>query len=346
MRDYVGRLLAGNYDVVSVADGAAALAAAKAHPPDLVLSDVMMPELDGFGLLRELRADPRTRIIPVILLSARAGEEASVEGLAAGADDYLIKPFTARELLARVRTHIDLARLRREWSAQLQQANHELEAFSYSVSHDLRAPLRAIDGFSKAVMTSQGDRLDEQARGQLQRVRAAAGRMSVLIDDLLALSRITRHVLVRAPADLSAIATAVVGDLRHQNPDRRVEVAIEPGLSAQADARLMRVVLENLIGNAWKFTAKRDGAQIWFGAVASDGPRTFVVRDNGAGFDQTYAKQLFNAFQRLHTTAEFEGTGIGLATVARVVGRHGGRVWAEAEVDKGASFFFTLDTEP
>jgi signal transduction histidine kinase len=346
MRAYVSRLLADSYDVLAVADGAAALAAAKAHPPDLVLSDVMMPELDGFGLLRELRADPRTRIIPVILLSARAGEEASVEGLAAGADDYLVKPFSARELLARVRTHVDLARLRREWSAQLQQANQELEAFSYSVSHDLRAPLRAIDGFSKAVMTSQGDRLDEQARGQLQRVRAAAGRMSILIDDLLALSRITRHVLVREATDLSAIANALVGDLRHQHPDRRVEVAIEPGLSAQADARLMRVVLDNLIGNAWKFTAKRAGAQIWFGAVARQGPRAFVVRDNGAGFDQTYAKQLFRAFQRLHTVAEFEGTGIGLATVARVVGRHGGRVWAESEVDKGASFFFTLESEP
>jgi len=345
MRDYVARLLGDQYQVTAVRDGAAALAAARADPPDLVLSDVMMPELDGFGLLRALRADPDTRTVPVILLSARAGEEASVEGLAAGADDYLVKPFSARELLARVRTHVDLARLRRDWALQLQQANQELEAFSYSVSHDLRAPLRAIDGFSKAVLTSQGDRLDEQGRGYLNRVRAATTRLSTLIDDLLALSRISRHAVHREPVDLGEIAAAVVADLRHRDPARTVEVSIEPGLQAEADGRLMAVVLDNLIGNSWKFTRYREHAQIFFGRVAVEGGSAFVVRDNGAGFDQAYAKNLFGAFQRLHAESEFEGTGIGLATVFRIVSRHGGRVWARGEVDRGASFFFTLGSD-
>jgi signal transduction histidine kinase len=345
MRDYVSRLLGDEYEVTAVADGAAALAAAIDQPPDLVLSDVMMPELDGFGLLRALRADPRTCTMPVILLSARAGEEASVEGLSAGADDYLVKPFSARELLARVRTHVDLARRRREWASQLHQANQELEAFSYSVSHDLRAPLRAIDGFSKAVMTSQGERLDEQGHRYLQRVRAATARMSTLIDDLLELSRISRHVLRRERVDLGEVANAVIAELRQRDPDRLVEVTVEAGLSADADSRLAAIVLENLIGNAWKFTGKRARAEIFFGKVGTDGRTAFVVRDNGAGFDQTYAKNLFSAFQRLHTEADFEGTGIGLATVFRIVSRHGGRVWAEGEVERGASFFFTLGSD-
>jgi signal transduction histidine kinase len=345
MRDYVRRLLADRYDVHAVPDGAAALAAARAEPPDLVLTDVMMPGLDGFGLLRELRADPRTRTVPVILLSARAGEESAVEGLQAGADDYLVKPFSARELLARVRTHVDLARLRRVWSRQLEDAIKELEAFSYSVSHDLRAPLRSIDGFSKALLARHAEQLDTQGRSYLERVRAATARMSTLIDDLLDLSRISRGPLRRKSVSLTDVATTIVAELHRQHTTREVIVDIQDGLTAQADARLTAVILENLIGNAWKFTGRRAQAHVSIGRTIADGTAAFFVRDDGAGFDSTYASSLFQPFQRLHGDSEFEGSGIGLATVRRIVARHDGRVWAESEVDRGAVFFFTLGGE-
>jgi signal transduction histidine kinase len=342
MLDYVRRLLSDQYDVQAVADGKSALAAAVAEPPDLILSDVMMPGLDGFSLLRALRSDPRTLTVPVILLSARAGEESAVEGLQAGADDYLVKPFSARELLARVRTHVDLSRLRREWSQQLEEANRELESFSYSVSHDLRAPLRGIDGFSKAILARNGDQLDAQGKVYLQRVRAATARMSNLIDDLLNLARISRSPLRRESVNLSEVAADIAAELRRQHPARKVEIEIEERLIVNADPRLAAVILENLIGNAWKFTGKRASAQITVGQTVAPASPSFFVRDNGAGFDRAYAGAMFQPFQRMHADSEFEGSGIGLATVRRVVVRHGGRIWADSEVDQGATFFFTL----
>jgi signal transduction histidine kinase len=345
MREYVRRLLADQYDVCPVADGQAALAAVHQQRPELVLSDVMMPVLDGFGLLRALREDPETRSIPVILLSARAGEESSLEGLGAGADDYLIKPFSAKELLARVRTHLELARERQSRAEELERANHELGAFSYSVSHDLRAPLRAIDGFSKALLSDYAERLDEQGRHYLQRIRAGSQRMSSLIDDLLELSRIGRAPLKRGTLELGRIAEAVASELRQREPSRTLTFEIAPGLSTLGDERLLTIVLENLLGNAVKFTAKTAHARIWVGREPR-GERAFFVRDNGAGFDMSYASKLFAPFQRLHADSEFEGTGIGLATVQRIVARHGGRIWAEAAVRHGATFFFTLGETP
>jgi signal transduction histidine kinase len=342
MRDYVSRLLSNRYDVAAVPDGETALRSALENPPDLVLSDIMMPGLDGFGLLRKLRGHERTRTVPVILLSARAGEESAVEGLHAGADDYLVKPFSARELLARVRTHLELARLRRSWARELEQANQELEAFSYSVSHDLRAPLRAVDGFSKALLMQQGDRLDEQGKAHLARVRAAASRMSGLIDALLELSRVSRGVLRRETVNLSELAQSVFDDLQRRSPERQVSFEVEPDLTAQADPRLMHAVFENLLGNAWKFTEGRAPAQIRVGTLSGASEPTFRISDNGAGFDMNYADKLFQAFSRLHAQSEFEGTGIGLATVQRIVSRHGGRVWAEGVPGSGATFYFNL----
>jgi signal transduction histidine kinase len=346
MRNYVRRLLADRYDVLAVPDGLAALAAAKQEPPDLVLTDIMMPGLDGFGLLRELRADTRTRTVPVILLSARAGEESAVEGLDAGADDYLAKPFSARELLARVRTHLELAHIRQQWAKELEQANKELEAFSYSVSHDLRAPLRSIDGFSKAILDQYGDKLDQHACHYLDRIRAGSQKMSELINDLLDLSRINRIALKKESISLTAIARSVIADLQNGEPSREVAVEIPDGLTACGDARMAMIVLVNLLGNSWKYSAKQTDARITLGQKKETDEIIFYVRDNGAGFDMAYAGKLFAPFQRLHHDSEFEGTGIGLATVQRIISRHGGRIWVEAAVNEGATFFFTLGATP
>jgi signal transduction histidine kinase len=342
MRDYVRRLLADCYDVIAVPDGLAALAAARDKSPDLVLTDIMMPGLDGFGLLRELRADARTRTIPVILLSARAGEESAVEGLDAGADDYLAKPFSARELRARVRTHLELSRVRQAWANELEQANKELESFSYSVSHDLRAPLRAIDGFSKALLDGYAEKLDKQACHYLERVRTGIQKMSGLIDDLLDLSRVSRAVLRKELVSLTDQARGVIAELQSKEPARKVAIEIADGLSARGDARLITIVLVNLLGNAWKYTGKLPEPRIAFGQENKGDETVFYVRDNGAGFDMAYADKLFAPFQRLHQDSEFEGTGIGLATVQRIVSRHGGRIWVEAAIDEGATFYFTL----
>jgi signal transduction histidine kinase len=349
LRAYLTGLLASAYDVEALPDGRAALARARESPPDLVLSDVMMPELDGLGLLRALREDPGLRDVPVILLSARAGEDAALEGLEANADDYLAKPFSARELFARVRTHLEIQRRRRAWTRELERANgelaranQELEAFSYSVSHDLRAPLRAMDGFSRALLERHAAALDAEGRHYLERVRAATVRMSALIDDLLGLARLARAPLAAERVDLTALARGIVDELRRRDAARDVTVEIADGVAAMGDRRLLAIALENLLGNAWKFTARRAGAHIWFGCEeGAEGP-VFFVRDDGAGFDMAHAEHLFAPFQRLHRAADFEGTGVGLATVQRIVARHGGRVWARGAVGAGATFSFTL----
>jgi PAS domain S-box-containing protein len=232
-----------------------------------------------------------------------------------------------------------------ERAGELEAANGELRAFSYSVSHDLRAPLRSIDGFSLALVEDYGPTLDDRARDYLSRIRASAQRMGELIDALLGLSRVTRAELRRVPLDLSALAAAVVAELRQREPERPVEFTLAPDLSAPGDPSLMRNVLENLLGNAWKFTAGCQPARIEFGCQPSEqtpGGRVFFVRDNGAGFDMTYADRLFGAFQRLHDQREFPGTGVGLASVQRIIIRHGGRVWAEAVAGEGATFYFNL----
>ena len=225
---------------------------------------------------------------------------------------------------------------------ELERKNNELEAFSYSVSHDLRAPLRGIDGFSQALLEDYAEKLDSKGQDYLRRVRAGAQRMGELIDDLLELSRVGRAELTCARVDLSRTADSVLVDLKKRDPERKVLTVIEDGLQVEADGRLMRVALDNLLGNAWKFTAKRQEAKIEFRATRRDGVTTYFIRDNGAGFSMSYADKLFEAFQRLHSESEFPGSGIGLATVHRIIDRHGGRVWAEGEVDRGAIFYFTL----
>jgi light-regulated signal transduction histidine kinase (bacteriophytochrome) len=227
--------------------------------------------------------------------------------------------------------------------AETEAANRELEAFSHSVAHDLRAPLHVIDGYCQALLEDCGDMLDVQGKTYLDRVCRSAERMGRLIEDLLKLSRITRADLHRQSIDLSQLAHSVIAALREREPHRHVDVNITDGIVANCDEGLLRVVLENLLGNAWKFTGKRPDARIEVSALMQNGASVYFVRDNGAGFDMAIAGKLFSAFERLHPSTEFEGTGIGLATVHRIIGRHGGRIWAESEMDRGASFFFSLD---
>jgi signal transduction histidine kinase len=274
--------------------------------------------------------------------SVRARESGSGELLMlTGAFNEMLEQLQARDRSLQ-ESRDQLEQRVRERTAALDASNQELEAFCYSVSHDLRSPLRAIDGFSQALLEDMEGRLDGDAAGHLARIRAATQRMAALIDDLLSLSRITRTDLSIKRVDLSTMARAVCEELAAAQPGRDVAVEIREGLEVMADPRLMRQVLENLLGNAWKFTSKQPQARVEFGAHAGPDGRVFVVRDNGAGFDPAYADRLFGVFQRLHAMHDFPGTGVGLAIVDRIVKRHGGRIWAEAAMGKGAAFYFTL----
>ena len=287
----------------------------------------------------------KNQVIGVLTIASRrpgayAGDD--LEVLMPLADQMAIALRNA-QLYAQIQDNAaELERRVAERTAQLENANRELEAFSYSVSHDLRAPLRAMDGFSAALVTSYADKLDSQAHDYLQRIRAASQRMGRLIDDLLKLSRVTRSEISQTDVDLSKLAAEVFAELRSRYPERNVEIVVAPDLDVRADANLLTIVLENLLGNAWKFTAKQADARIEVGKQSFDGAAAYFVRDNGVGFDMAYANKLFGAFQRLHSDKDFEGTGIGLATVQRIVQRHGGRIWAESDLGQGATFYFTL----
>jgi two-component system NtrC family sensor kinase len=363
------------YDVVLATSGEEAIELLAVQDVDCILLDRMMPGLSGAETCERIKSAPIVRDIPLIMLTALDGRDAMIDGLTAGADDFISKSSGLDVLKARVKAQIrrkqfedehrrvreqllrteheateardarELADTRAAFTEQLERsnislaaANQELEAFSYSVSHDLRAPLRAIDGFTRMLGQELEDKLDDSSRDHLRRVLAATARMTDLIDALLELSRISRAPLGARRVDLSAISALVVEELQRRDPDRVVAITIAPALVANADARFARIVLDNLIGNAWKFTANRDRAHIEIGKTDA----AYFVRDNGAGFDMAFAKRLFQPFQRLHAEAEFSGTGIGLATVRRILERHGGRIWAESVVDQGATFFFTL----
>jgi signal transduction histidine kinase len=240
------------------------------------------------------------------------------------------------------RAHDELEERVEERTIELNNINKELEAFSYSVSHDLRAPLRAIDGFSQALLEDYNEKLDASGQDHLHRVRLAAQRMSTLIDDMLNLSRVTRSEMHRETLDLSAVVRSTADELQRGAPDRTVTFVIAEGLKVDGDSRLLRVAIENLVGNAWKYTSAHSSARIEFGFHQDNGRSAYFVRDDGAGFDPRYSERLFGAFQRLHGASEFPGTGIGLATVQRIIRRHGGEIWAEGAVEQGATFYFTL----
>jgi PAS domain S-box-containing protein len=287
-----------------------------------------LPRLGRKVMLLDARLVRHDEGTPVVLLAI---EDVTERDLARGKMHQI-----NRELEARVRDR----------TAELEAANRELEAFCYSVSHDLRAPLRALDGFSDELMrTYPGKVLDERGLHYLERIRAGTQRMGRLIDDLLQLSRLSRGEMRRERTDLTALVQGIATDLRQQEPSRSVAIRVQPGLTAWGDAGLLRIALENLLGNAWKFTSKNPAATIEVGQAESQGIPTFFVRDDGAGFDMAHASKLFRAFQRLHQERDFPGNGVGLATVQRVIRRHGGQVWGEGVPDGGATFFFTLPGE-
>ncbi len=268
----------------------------------------------------------------------------SAEGIlvTAAIRDISVRKSAAADLLRKVEELDHSNRELARFASMAHTANQELEAFAYSVSHDLRAPLRTLDGFSLVLLEDYGDRLDAEGRDSLVRIRKASQRMGLLIDDMLALSQVSRHELRLSRVDLSAMALSIVEELQLREPQRSVSFSCAPDLFALTDSHLIRIALINLLANAWKFTGKRSHAHIEFGTVDHQGKPAYVVRDDGAGFDMAYAGKLFGAFQRMHGAKEFEGTGIGLATVRRVILRLGGKVWAEAAVEKGAAFFFVL----
>ncbi len=341
---------------VSAASGEEALKVCATQEYAMILMDVHMPGLDGFETARRIRSTECCATTPIVFVSAVFTAESDIfHGYSQGAVDYLLSPVVPEVLRAKARAFVEMCQRRKtaedaaremeRTNRQLRAAVEELESFSYAAAHDLRAPLRAIGGISEMLLEDYLPALDAQGREHLRRIVVATAHMNELIDSLLELGRVTRSPLRHDPVDLSALAGAVARELQDGSP-RPVEWVIAPGLAARGDAALLRILLTNLLGNAWKYTARRDRARIEFGAETKDGSPTYFVRDNGVGFDSALAaKKLFQPFQRLHGAEEAPGSGIGLATVRRIVTKHGGRIWAESAKDSGATFWFTLDHE-
>ena len=381
------------YEVAAATNGRLALEMIADFNPALVISDVVMPEMDGYELSRRIKADPALRDTPVILVTTMSDPEDVIRGLACGADNFVLKPYSEQYLLDRAQ-HVLINRRMRQAedavmgveiffkgqrhfitagrlqilnlllstyeaaiqrnreltssrealqavNARLDIANKELESFSYSVSHDLRAPLRHIDGFVQLLTARVGDALDEQSRGYLETISASAGQMGQLIDDLLEFARMGRADLMQEPVPLTALAEEAIrglGDL----PNRTIRWNVGSLPTVQADLAMMRQVFANLLSNAVKYTRGRSVAEIAIDCSQSSRDIIVSVRDNGVGFDAKYADKLFGVFQRLHRADDFEGTGVGLANVRRIIARHGGSTWAEGAVGEGATFSFSL----
>ncbi len=338
------------YDAIGASTPADALERLRTGRFDVMLTDVRLPEMDGVALLRAaLEIDPE---LIGIMMTGHAAVDTAVDAMKAGAVDYVLKPFKLKSVLSVLDRALAVRRLRQENEAlqrhlqkrtqELEAANNELEAFSYSVSHDLRSPLRTIEGFTEALIGELDGGSRETIEDYAGRIRRAVARMGALIDDLLRMAMATRGELVHRPVDLAEQAREIMAKLQAQSPERTLELEIAGPLVVTGDGGLLRLALENLLGNAWKYTAKTAATRIGLSGRMEEGDTIIAVRDNGVGFDMAEAGQLFVPFHRLRSARDFEGTGVGLATVQRIVQRHGGRIWAESEPGKGATFFFRI----
>ena len=369
-RDSLCNLMAMTYPDLSIRsadNGQSGLRSFARHSPDIVVTDISMPVMDGITMAAEIRA--LNADVAIIALTSYSDTGFLLKSIEIGVDHYLLKPLVCDKLFAVIDKNLTLATevsrrkqmaiaLKKsqedlkvanelleqrvtERTADLQAAIREQESFSYSVSHDLRAPLRHINGFSAVLVEEHGDSLPLEARDYLDRIRTASSRMGSLIDHLLELSRVGRTEMEPGPVNLSKLAKTILDMLQETESRRTLEICIEEDITVLGDHSLLRQLLENLLGNAWKYTARKPSARIEFGMTSVAKQTAFFVRDNGAGFDMAYKDNLFGAFQRLHG-AEFEGDGIGLTTAQRIIHRHGGHIWAEGKVDAGATFYFTL----
>jgi two-component system sensor histidine kinase/response regulator len=344
-----------SFELAGAATLAAGLAVLTGPGADVVLLDLSLPDSHGLETLSHVLAARED--LPVVVLSGHDDEDLAYRALQAGAQDYLVKGMHDAALLRRVlryaterkRLETQLRMLNAELEArverrtrELAQANRELESFAYSVSHDLQAPLRTIGGFSEILASDFAHALDEEGRGYLQRLREAGHHMGELLEALLELSRVSRHRLRPGPVDLGGLALQLFAELQAGEPERAVTLELAGDLECHGDVRMLEIALRNLLNNAWKFTRPRTPGRILIRAHGEAGERVFEICDNGVGFDAQYAARLFEPFQRLHRANEFEGTGIGLATVQRIIHRHGGRVWADGAAGVGATFRFTL----
>lgn len=364
------------------------------EPPVLIISDIVMPVMDGYEFCKKLKDDKNLREIPIILLTSLRDPLDIIKGLQAGADNFITKPYEEKYLLSRIHYLLANSEIRRSgggemvleimfrgnkyainsdkkqildlllsvYEAAVQRndelimaqeqlqtmneslisANRELEAFSYTVSHDLRSPLHTIYGYTQLMQEDYSDRLDPEAQGFLETIMKATRNMSQLIDDLLKFSRSGRAVIKKEELNMSDLAGQIMISIRQRDPSRVAHVRIQQGMTCNGDKSLMGVVLDNLLGNAWKYTGKKSEAEITFGMTEKDGAAVFFVTDNGAGFDMEKAGKMFNPFERFHSSEEFQGTGVGLATVRRILDKHDGSIWAESKVGEGSTFYFTL----
>jgi two-component system sensor histidine kinase/response regulator len=316
------------------------------HEYAFSLLDVHMPDMNGFELAEIMRGSEKTKATPIIFVTAAPADIYRVfKGYEAGAIDFLQKPLYPKIVQGKVRIFLELYYQKRELQQRTQAlmlANEEIKAFSYTVSHDLRSPLRSMEGFSRLVLEMYGEKLDEQGRDYLFRIHESSKKMELLINGMLNLANIGNMVMKRTPVNMSELARKIIDDFINLEKERQVEIVLEQNLLLDADLTLCTALLQNLIGNAWKYTSKTAGPKIEFGMTDYKNKRVFYLRDNGVGFNQNCYYKLFEPFQRLHDQKEYPGIGIGLATVKKIVERHNGEIWAESEILQGTTFYFTL----